>query len=155
MGTPQRILHGARAQLIVDGKIRGVFTSCQWGVNYDAIPSFILGRLSAAEITYTGMDAISVSATGFRVVNNGAYVAGALPQLQDILTNEDITIAIYDRQTGLKILTVLGVRPVGYSTGVAARAVSDFTVNFLGLRSSDESGDQNEAAGASDLLSGT
>lgn len=155
MGVTQQILHGARAQLIVNGKIVGVFTSCQWGVNYDAVPSYILGRYSAAEITYTGQEAISVTATGFRVVNNGAYVAAGLPQLQDLMTHQDISLAIYDRQTGLQIFTVVGVRPTGYSSGTAARSISDFTVNYLGLRAEDESGAQGEASGASDLLSGT
>lgn len=155
MGTPQKIFHGARAQLIVNGKIVGIFTSCQWGVNYDAIPSFILGRYSAAEITYTGQEAISVTATGFRVVDNGAYVAAGLPKLQDLMTHEDIALSLFDRQTGKQIFTVVGVRPTGYTSGTAARSVSDFTVNYLGLRAEDESGSQGEAAGSSDLLSGT
>ena|ERR1039458_3871512 len=155
MGTPQRILHGARAQLIVNGKIVGIFTSCQWGVNYDATPSYILGRYSPAEITYTGQEAISVTATGFRVVDNGAYVAAGLPKLQDLMTNEDISLAVYDRHTGKAVVTVVGVRATGYSSGTAARSISDFTVNYLGLSSSDESGSQGEASGASDLLSGT
>jgi hypothetical protein len=155
MGTTQQIVNGARAQLIVNGKIVGIFTSCQWGVNYDAIPSYILGRYSPAEITYTGQEAISVTATGFRVVQNGAYVAAALPMLQNLMSHQDISLALYDRQTGLQILTVVGVRPTGYSSGTAARSVSDFTVNYLGLRSEDESGSQGEASGASDLLSGT
>lgn len=155
MGTPQKIFHGARAQLIVNGKIVGIFTSCQWGVNYDAIPSFILGRYSAAEITYTGQEAISVTATGFRVVDNGAYIAAGLPKLQDLMTHEDIALSLFDRQTGKQIFTVVGVRPTGYTSGTAARSVSDFTVNYLGLRAEDESGAQGEAAGSSDLLSGT
>lgn len=155
MGATQRILHGARAQLIVNGKIVGVFTSCQWGVNYDAQPSYILGRYSPAEITYTGQEPISVSATGFRVVDNGAYVAAGLPKLQQLMTHEDIALAIFDRQTGKQIFTVTGVRPTGYTSGTAARSISDFSVNYLGLRSEDESGAQGEASGASDLLSGT
>jgi hypothetical protein len=155
MGAKQQILHGARAQLIVNGRIVGVFTSCQWGVNYDAQPSYILGRYSPAEITYTGQEPISVNATGFRVVENGAYIAAGLPKLQDLMTHEDIALAIFDRQTGKQIFTVVGVRPVGYNSGTAARSISDFSVSYLGLRSEDESGAQGEAAGASDLLSGT
>jgi hypothetical protein len=155
MGVQQQILHGARAQLMVAGKIVGCFTSCQWGVNYDAVPSFILGRYSPAEITYTGQDAISVTATGFRIVDNGAYKAGALPQLQNLMTHEDIALAIFDRQTQKLVLTVVGVRPTGYSAGTAARAISDFSVNYLGMRAEDESGSQGESAGASNLLSGT
>jgi hypothetical protein len=151
----QQILNGARAQLIVNGKIVGLFTSCQWGVTYDAVPSYILGRYSPAEITYTGQEAISVTATGFRVVDNGAYVAAGLPKLQDLMTHSDIALALYDRQTGKQIFTVVGVRPTGYSSGTAARSISDFTVNYLGLRAEDESGAQGEGSGASDLTSGS
>jgi hypothetical protein len=153
--STQQVMSGARAQLIVNGRIVGLFTNCSWGVSYDAIPNYILGRFSPAEITYAGQEAISVQATGFRVVNNGAYVAAALPMLQDLLTVEDISLSIYDRLTGLNIMTVVGVRPVSYSTDVAARAVSSFSVNFLGLSSEDESGPQGEASGASTLLSGS
>jgi hypothetical protein len=88
-------------------------------------------------------------------VNNGAYVAAALPMLQNLMTHQDISLALYDRQTGKNIFTVVGVRPTGYTSGTAARSVSDFTVNYLGLRAEDESGAQGEASGASDLLSGT
>lgn len=155
MGATQRILHGGRAQLIVDGKVRGVFTSVSWGLQYDAVPSYILGRMSPAEITYVGQEAVSVNATGFRVVDNGAFVAGAMPKLQDLLVHEDISLAIFDRQTNKQILTVTGVRPVGYSSGTSARGVSDFSVSFLGMLHSDESGEANEAAGATTLTSGT
>jgi len=155
MGATQKILSGARAQLIVNGRIVGLFTSCSWGVAYDAIPSYILGRFSPAEITYAGQEAISVQATGFRIIDNGAYVAAALPKLQDLLTHQDISLSILDRQTNKEIMTVVGVRPVGYSTDVSARSVSSFQVSFLGLRSEDESGNQGESSGASDLNSGT
>jgi len=151
----QSILHGARAQLIVNGKIVGLFTSCQWGLNYDAIPNYILGRFSPAEITYTGQEAISVNATGFRVISNGAHVAAGMPKLQELMTFQDISLAIFDRQTGLQVMTVVGVKPISYSTGVAARSVSDFSVAFMGLKLSDESGSQDEQPGASDLLSGS
>jgi maltoporin len=155
MGVGQKILSGARAQLIVNGKIVGLFTNCSWGVSYDAIPSYILGRFSPAEITYAGQEAIAVQATGFRIIDNGAYVAAALPKLQDLLTHEDISLAVYDRQTNKQIMLVVGVRPVSYSTDVSARAISSFSCNFLGLRSEDESGSQGEGPGASDLLSGS
>ena len=149
----QQILHGARAQLLINNKPVGCFTSVQWGVQYDAVPSFILGRYSPAEITYTGQDAISVTATGFRIVDNGAYIAGALPQLQQLMTHEDITLVIFDRQTQKRILTVFGVRPTGYTTGTAARSISDFSVSYLGLRAdTEEIPGQGEAAGASTLL---
>lgn len=160
MGTTQKILSGARAILTVNNRTVGLFTSCSWGVSYDAVPSFTLGRYSPVEITYAGQEAISVTATGFRVIDNGAYVAASLPKLQELLNHEDISISIQDRQTGKTIMQVIGVRPTGYSTDVSARGISTFSVNFLGLRASDESG-QNEEGGdtngtsPSNLTSGT
>src|SRR5271154_1482656 len=110
MGTTQQIMNGARAQLIVNGNIVGVFTNCSWGVAYDLQPAFILGRYSPAELTYTAQEAIRVTASGFRVVNNGPYVAADIPMLQGLLNHEDISLSIFDRQTNLEILTVTGVR---------------------------------------------
>jgi hypothetical protein len=154
-GTTQAVVHGARAQLLVNGVIQGVFTNVSWGVNYDAVPNFILGRFSPAEITYVGQDAISVNATGFRVFSNGAYVSAGLPLLQNLMTYQDISLAIFDRQNQANIVTVVGVKPVSYSSSVAARSVSEFSVSFLGLRAEDENFVDGEAAGASYLLSGT
>lgn len=155
MGTKQQILSGHRAQLIVNGRVVGLFTSCSWGLSYDAAPSYILGRSSPAEVTYLGQEAISVNASGFRIVDNGAHVAAAVPKLQELLQHEDISLSIFDRQTQKQIMTVVGVRPTGYSTDVSARGISSFSCSFLGLRLEDESGAQGESAGASDLNSGT
>jgi hypothetical protein len=155
MAANQEILHGGRATLIVNGKTVGVFTQCSWGVNYDVNAAFILGRMSPAELTYTGQDVINISATGYRVVGNGPYAAANVPMLQNLLTFQEISLSVYDRQTNQLIMTVVGVKPVGFSTGIAARSVSDFQVTFQGRILSDESGTQDEAAGASTLDSGT
>lgn len=151
----QQILHGARAQLIVNGKKVGIFSDVSYGVNYDVQPAFILGRYSAAELTYVGMDVVNVSATGFRVVDNGAYVAAAMPKLQELMAHNEISLEIFDRQTNKSVLSVIGVRPVGWNSGQAARSQSTFSVNFLGRLASDESGVNDESAGASTITSGS
>ena len=157
-GVPQQIISGSRVILQVNGNAVGLFTTCNWSVNIDTQPNFILGRYSPAEITYTGQDAINLSATGFRVINNGAYVVAGVPKLQELMGAGEISLDIVDRQTGAIILHVDGVKATGYNTAVSARTVSDFTVNFLGRIISDESGAQGEGGGviaAPDLLSGT
>lgn len=150
----QKIMHGARAQLIVNGKIVGLFSNVSYGLAYDAVPSHILGRYSPAEITYVGQEAISVNASGFRVIDNGAMVAAGVPKLQELMVFEDISLAIFDRQTNKEVMTVVGIKPTGYDTSLAARSISDFSVRFLGMRISDESGTADEAPGASTLNSG-
>jgi hypothetical protein len=144
MGVKAKTMHGARAQLAIDGQIVGIFNNVSYGVQYDANPVYILGRFNAAEIALTGMEPVSVQAGGFRVIDGGPHKVAAVPKLQELLNHEDITLAIFDRQTGKQILTVVGVRPTGYNTSVAARGLQDLTVTFMGLALSDEDGDQDE-----------
>ena len=154
MGTQHEILTGARAKFIVNGRVVGLFTSCSYGVEYDIAPAYILGRYSPAELTYVSQSVISVDATGFRVIDGGAHVSAEVPKLQELLNHEDISLAIVDRESNKTIMTVVGVRPVGYSTSIGARGQVEISVRFLGLRLEDESGTQNESAGANDLLTG-
>lgn len=150
MGVKAKTMHGSRAQVMIDGQIIGIFTNVSYGVRYDANAVHVLGRFSAAEIVLSGMDPISVDCTGFRVVDNGPYKVASVPRLQDLLNHEDITLAIFDRQSGKQIMTVIGVRPTGYNTSVAARGLQDLTVNFMGLVISDENdpNGQDESPGA-------
>ncbi|WNM70096.1 hypothetical protein [Myxococcus phage Mx1] len=152
MGVQAKTMHGSRAQVMIDGQIIGIFTNVSYGVRYDATPIFVLGRFSAAEIVLTGMEAINVSCSGFRVVDNGPYKVASVPRLQDLLNHEDISLSIFDRQTGKQVMTVVGVRPVGYSTSVAAKGIQDLSVEFMGLVLSDENdpNGQDETPGATE-----
>ncbi len=148
MGVKAKTVSGARCKLYVNGQIVGIFSSVSYGVTYDASPIYILGRYNAAELVYTGMDVVNVTCTGFRVMDNGPYEAASVPQLQDLLNHEDITLQIIDRQatdpTKANVMTVSGVRPLGFSTSSSARGVNDLTVNFQGMLLEDESGNQDD-----------
>lgn len=151
MGTVARTMHGARAQLMIEGKVVGIFSSVNYGVRYDAQPINVLGRFSASEIVLSGMEPVAISATGFRVVDNGPYELAGVPRLQDLLNNSgELTLSLWDRQSKKHIMTVVGVRPTGYSTSVSARSLQDLTVEFMGLRLSDEHdpNGQDESPGA-------
>ena len=143
-----RIFHGARGQLFIEGHLVGIFSDCSYGVSQDVHPAFILGRFSPAELTVTAQEAIDIRATGWRVVDNGPYING-VPKLQDLLTADDITISLWDRETGKFVMTVVGCRSQGWETSLATKTQQAITVKFLGLRLEDESGDQDEAADAS------
>lgn len=157
-----KTMHGARAKLAIvsgtDFKVVGLFSNVSYGVTYDMQPIYILGKHAPAEIVPTGQEAVTVTATGFRIVDNGPHVAGKVPKLQDLLNHEDLGLAIIDRQTGRTIMQVFNVRPTGYQTTVGARGVQEITVNFIGIRIQDESGDQSETAGeqsATDITDGS
>jgi hypothetical protein len=153
MGTQGQIITGARCQLIINGVLQGLFTSVSWSHDYTAEDAYVLGRFSAAEIAYTAQNTITINATGYRVLDKGAFAQAQLPKLQDLLSAQDLTIAIYDRKSDKEILHVDNVRPLGYSSSVNARGVVEMGIVFRGITASDESNQQNESSGASELIS--
>jgi hypothetical protein len=145
-----KVLTGPRAVVSVDNQIVGLFESCTYGANVGTEPIHILGRFGPTEITPTSYEAVSINCSGFRVVGQGAHILPKFPRLQDLLNLGPVTISIRDRQTGELIMTAIGCIPNSYSTGVNARATSRVQVSYIGLKVTDESGDQEEA-GATDL----
>jgi hypothetical protein len=144
-------MHGARAQVIINGKTVGIFTNVSYGMTLDVQPAFVLGRFSPVELAYTAAEPIGISASGWRVVDHGPFQDTAMPRLQDLLVAEDMTFSIYDRQTDKNIMTVVGVKHSGFNTSVAPRALEEMSLNFVGLKLSDEYAENEEAKGASDL----
>lgn len=151
-----RVMHGARAILYIGGRPRGIFTNVSYAVNYNVASVDGLGRFGPHEIVLTGMDPISVSASGWRLVSSqengqrGPHVEAAVPKLQDLLRHEDTTITIVDRQNpdGRPLLNVVGIRPTGYSTSINAKGLQEFGVSFVGLVANDETGEQYEEGAA-------
>ena len=153
----QNIVHGSRATLIINGKVVGLFTQVSWGVQREITPAYILGRTTPAELTRISQNAISVQASGFRIMNAGVFQVAGMPKLQDLFTADAIaSLEVYDRISTQPIAVFTNVEVEGFSTSVAARSVSEFTVSFLAqMYAGDESGSQEEASGSPDLLSGT
>jgi hypothetical protein len=153
-----QILTGARAKLLINGKVIGLFTNCSWSVRQDKAPQFILGRFSPAEITPLAQEAVSLDLAGFRVVDAGPYQVANVTQLKNLLEEEDFGVAVLDRQTGRTIFSATGCRATGWSSGVSARSISDVRISILGLVADDEftaaQGGDGESANASKLDDG-
>lgn len=155
-----QILTGARAVVKVNGQVVGVFSRVNYTVGYDAVPAYILGRYSAAEITYTAAEVVSVDAAGFRIIGKGPHAHMSVPKLQELLNHDSITLEIYDRRpasggSNVTFLKIEHVRPVGFSTNISARGQVEVSVRFLGTIASDEAGSHAESAGAVILGGGT
>lgn len=148
-----KIMHGARAQVIINGKTVGIFTNVSWGSAYDVQPAFVLGAYGPVALEYTAAEPIGMSCSGWRIVHHGPHTedGGSMPKLQDLLTAEDMTFSIYDRQTKELVCTVTGVKHAGFSTQIANRQLEEMSLNFVGLRYSDEDAKNQEAADASQL----
>ena len=146
-----KVMVGGRAKLFVNNQLVGIYETCSYNSNVGTEPIHLLGRFSPAEITPTSYEAVTISCSGFRVVGQGPHVLPGVPKLQDLLALEGVTIAIVDRQTNQAILTAIGCVANSYNGNHNARATSRITVNYTGLRISDESGPQDESAGAVNL----
>jgi len=161
MAAP-KVMNGARAKMgIYDPStglthIVGLFNNVSYNMTYEAQPAYILGRYSAAEIDYTSMDVVSITCSGFRVVEHGPHVEAGVPRLQDLLTSEYIHLAIIDRQREAqgadgRIAIFKNCRATGYSTTISARNLEEITVTFVGLLVDDESTTNSESALSTNL----
>jgi hypothetical protein len=133
-----KILTGARAKILINGNVVGLFSQCQWSIRQGKEAQFALGRYNPTEITPTTQEAIQLSLTGYRVVNSGPYKVANATLLQNLLNEEDFNVSILDRQTNTSIFAVAGCRVQGWSSGVAARGVSDIRIDIIGLVGDDE-----------------
>jgi hypothetical protein len=157
-----RIFTGARAIVKVNGQAVGLFANCSWSIRQDKAPAYILGRFNPAEITSTSQEPVTLSLTGYRVVGAGPYEiasGSAMRKLSELLNDdEDFAVTVEDRRDGTPIFTAQGCRMSGWSSGVAARGVSDVRLDVIGLVGWDESSDpdgDDDTANASNLTDGT
>jgi len=147
----QRTMTGARAKVRVDGKIVGIFDSCQYGANIGTEPIHLLGRYSAAEISINSYEAVQVSCSGFRIIDQGVHVLPSAPQLQDLLNFETVQLEVEDRKEGKNIMIVKDCVPQNWGEAQQAKGTTRFNISYVGTRLSDESGDQDESDGATQL----
>jgi hypothetical protein len=144
-----KTLTGPRAVVSVDNQVVGLFESCTYGANIGTEPIHILGKFGPDEIAPTSYEAVTINCSGFRVVDQGVHLLPKMPKLQDLLNLGPVSISIRDRQTGKLIMNAIGCIPNSYSTGVNARATSRISVTYIGLKVTDESGDQEESGATS------
>jgi hypothetical protein len=158
-GNKSQILTGARAKILINGKLVGLFSQCSWSVNQDKQPAFILGRYNPAEITPTTQEPVRMTLNGYRVVEAGPYRVANATLLKNLLNEEDFTVAVLDRQTGKTIFMATGCRVQGWSSGVASRGVSDIRIEIVAAKGEDEyglaAGGDDEGATAASLDDGT
>ena len=145
---------GARAVVYIQGKALGIFSSVSFGMRQGKEPLFTIGRFSPAEIVATSQEAMRLSMTGFRAIDAGPYAAMGATKLRNLLDEGDFTVKIQDRQTGKYIWTVDGCKVEGFSSGAAARGVTDVRLDIIGLVGYDESGVDDEAVSATKITDG-
>jgi hypothetical protein len=143
-----KVLTGNRAKVYVDGKLVGIFDSCNYSSALGTEDIFILGSTAAKEIAITSQEVVTLQCSGFRVVGNGVHVLPKFPKLADLMQFQGFTISVIDRATGVQILTVLGCVPTNTGENYNAKTTSKISIGYKGLRGFDESGDSDESDAA-------
>ena len=133
-----RVVHGARAKIIIGTEVVGIFTAFSYGLAYHAEPVYIIGNPAPIEINYLSQEVVQCQGSGWRVVGAGPHESMKLPRLQELLNQNDIQIKVLDRQTGKVIATIHNVKPVSYQTAITARQQEEISVSFVGLLVTDE-----------------
>ena len=152
---PAKTFTGARAVIRIDNEIVAIAENYSYTVSTPMEPIHILGRYSSSEIVPLSYEAVPVSLSGVRIINEGPHKQGKVLKLQDLLNAEDVTITVGDRQgqtnSNAPMATFIGAKSTGYSSGVGAKGSQRVNINYLARLTEDESGNQSESAGATDL----
>lgn len=156
-----KVVSGARCKLgFVDQKTGiatyiGIFNNVSYGVRYDAVPAYILGRYSAAALDYVAAELVTVTCSGYRVVDQGPYKVGRVPKLQDLTKQDYVVITVYDRVTNKEIARITNCLPVGFDTTISAKQLEEMTLHYVGILHDDEEtfaqGGTGEAPGSMEI----
>lgn len=134
----------------------GIFNNVSFGLTYDVQPIYILGKFAPAETVYTSQEPVSITCSGWRVIDHGPHVDGQMPKLADLLNSQYLSLSVMDRQRMAggkdgRIAKFEQVRMTGYSTTVSARQTQEVTCTFMAILVSDESVTNNEHPSAATL----
>lgn len=144
---------GARAIVKIDNVPVAIAENYSYTVSTPQEPIFVLGKMDAVEILSNSYEAVPVTLSGVRVIGTGPHTAagGKVLKLQDLISSEEVTITIEDRQGqagSSPVVTFIGCKSTGYSTGVGAKGSQRVNINYLGRIAYDESGEQAETGTA-------
>lgn len=123
---------GAKVALKLDGVKVAFLSGVSMNVENTLIPINVLDLLEVAEYAEVG-HVCGFSCNYIKIDENAAAVIGLEPSnLNDILSQGEKTMEIYDRVGDKKIFTISGVKWAGGNGSIDARGVFQGTWNFQG-----------------------
>lgn len=149
------VMTGARAIVknAASGKILVTCNSINYAQDYSRQAIDVLGNLLTQDHVITGVT-VSGSMNGFRVPGQPPELqaGGLIPLVQQLLTEEAITISIEDRVTGQTIANILGVKINNWSENTDARSTDNWSANFVGIIIQRENAPNSERADSSSIF---
>jgi hypothetical protein len=132
---------GARARVLIDGKIIGFCGGLSGSESIDYEPVDVLNLLEVKEFVPVAYRA-TLSAQMFRIIGNSIKKQGIMPRGNDldILTAGDLTVMVEDKlNPGQIAAQFTGVKCQEHSFDITARGLVSENVNFVAIRVKDES----------------
>jgi len=125
-------ISGSRASLKINGKKVAFVGSVNLTIENTLTPINVIDQLEIAEACETG-HVVNFTANYFKVDANSAAALGfEFENLDDLLSQPELTMEMYDRVGDKVIANVSGVKCSGGSGSIDARGVWNGTWNFIG-----------------------
>lgn len=136
-------VQGARAALKIatpDGeKTVAWATGVSYNINHEHVPIYVIDSLAAKEFAPVGYSA-SMSVQAFRIPNMSPVSMGFQEKLQNILTEPELKVVVYDRNGDTPLFVAERVKFLGRSGGVSARGEWTESYEFGIISAYDEAG---------------
>jgi len=127
-----KTLSGSKASLKLNGVKVAFVSGISVSVDDHLVPIEVLDQLTIAEAAECG-HSCSFSARFFKVDENAALALGIeFTNLDDILTQPELTMEIYDRVGDRVVFTMSGVKRTSGEGSIDARGVWTGSWNFIG-----------------------
>jgi hypothetical protein len=131
------VFTGARAIFRLGGTKIAYASNVSYNENIQYEPINVLDKLEVeehAEVGYT----VDFQCQTFRIPDGSVKQVGIMSRLEDILTQGELTAEIEDKNTGLILLNMTGVKLQARQSSVDARGVMTETWSFVGRKALDE-----------------
>lgn len=141
MANRGTVLHGARARFTINGVKVAYATNVSMSEEITQEPVECLDNIEVEEHVSTGYR-VTLSAQFMRLVKNPIKNRDGVvifPSVEDILTHEEMNVAVEDSITGTLLATVQRVKPTRYTQNIGARGTVLTDVEFVAIRILDES----------------
>jgi len=131
-----KTLSGSRASLKLNGVKVAFISGISVSIDDHIVPIEVLDQLEIAEGAECG-HSCSFSAQFFKVDENAATAIGiAYTNLDDVLSQPELTMEVYDRIGDKVIFTMSGVKRTSGEGSINARGVWTGSWNFIGRTAS-------------------
>ena len=134
-----RVVHGARAYIVLNGAVVGYAQNATAGENYNMSPVDVLDSIEVEEfvpVAYT----VTISMTRLKLAGESLKQIGLFEAVENVLFGQEFTIELKDRPTDSPIATIEGCRAQATNFTIQKGVLTVDQLTFVGKRMRDSAG---------------